>query len=511
MKNNQKNKFNLSEMIWIGFNYTCGISFTAAFATFMINSNGEGLGLGAHMIWIFLIEGLIAATCAWAFSRMSHIHKGENGAAYIYVRTSFGKFAGWMISFLQYTTMPMIVTSQIVSMIRINFVDTGSVFNTQQIFGAWSFLVWDIVGIIVYALASCTIFFSMRAIKKFLNMSGYIKWGSTFLLVIVLVYLFIHDSQFGNNVAHNSKISVSSFSTAFTSGFFFFMGFETFSTMGKNVENPEKNIGKAIMWIMFLVTLFYVSMTILFLGTFIKYGSNPNIEAFSLINNNAKYLKWLGAIIMLVCTLSLKMNSAVQNSLYSGTILEPFAKEGMINPKYQEVNEYGIPFRASLLNLILTTSFAAVWLIIPDIIQGCIGSTDPIFNFSDITGETALIMIMIYIAVIYTTLHLTFTKKMKTNLFEKIIWIFALIFLIFQFEEFFRNLITEIVDAARYHTHNWVGKIISASLEIIYVILAITFGIIWYKVRYLPIYKKRMAENPQLQVELDEAYQLINN
>ncbi|WP_127093266.1 hypothetical protein [Spiroplasma poulsonii] len=65
----------MPELVWLGFNYTCGIAFTSVYATMMFSEvDKTGQFLGMHMIWIFLVEGLVAGTCAWAFNLISY-HK----------------------------------------------------------------------------------------------------------------------------------------------------------------------------------------------------------------------------------------------------------------------------------------------------------------------------------------------------------------------------------------------------------------------------------------------------
>jgi len=63
---------------------------------------------------------------------------------------------------------------------------------------------------------------------------------------------------------------------------------------------------------------------------------------------------------MLICTISLKANSQMQNALYGGAILEPLAVEGYISPKYKDLNKDRIPYRAVILNLIVALVFSFV-------------------------------------------------------------------------------------------------------------------------------------------------------
>ncbi|WP_424526185.1 APC family permease [Spiroplasma endosymbiont of Glossina fuscipes fuscipes] len=354
-----------------------------------------------------------------------------------------------------------------------------------------------------------SLFLGMRLLKRYLNASSYIKWGSTGLLIIALIALFIINGTSAWDVNASSKyttLNPTNFSIAFTSCFFFFLGFETYATIGKNVRNPERNIGRSIIWTMALAIIFYVIVTILMLGAIAgAFTNNPNLQIFRLLGNHVgQWIYYAGVIIMLICTISLKAIAGMQNALYLGAILEPFAVEGLMPSKYQELNKDGIPFKASFLNLIITFIFVMIWLFIPDIIQGVTGG-NAVFSYAAITGEASLIMIIIYSFVIMVALKLGFTKKMRVKIWEMIAWSLVLVFLIWQFVQFF-------VDLGRsYHTainqlntdsSKAIATIVSNTLEIAYIVGVIMFAVIWYYTYYWKKYQARLKTNPQLQEAL---------
>lgn len=510
-------KLTLPELVWFGFNYTVGVTFTAVFAA-LLYSNKVGATLGTHMIWIFLVEGLIAGTCAWAFARLSRVHPGNNGAAYIYVRSSYGRFWGWLIAFIQYSTLPVIVTSQIISMIRINFTDPDSFLFAN--WGAWSNFGLDLIGIVIYGLASCVLFLGMIAFKKFVNISAYLKWGTTALLMIGVIILFIiaGTSNFKEVINHQS-LTVSSFSNAFTTCFFFFLGFETYSTIGKNVRNPQNNISLSIVIVMALSTLFYVLVTILMIGGVTGiFSDNPNLQIFHQLGEkaNAPWLGVIGILIMLICTISLKANAGMQNALYSGGILEPLSIEGYIPDKYKQLNKDNIPFRASILNLIATFVFAFVWLIVPDLIQAIsdtskgITTPSPVIDYGTITGEASLIMILIYMFVISIALKLSWQKKMRHNKFEFTIWSLAFIFLGWQLVTWFISLIEGFIKSVNNISSTnakisaaGVTQLTSNILQIVYLVAVIIFAIIWYFAYYASKLKVRLENKTQAILDED--------
>lgn len=509
-------KLTLSELVWYGFNYTVGVTFTAVFGSLLYSSVGANLGV--HMIWIFLVEGMIAATCAWSFARLSRVHPGNNGAAYIYVRSSYGRFWGWLIAFAQYSTLPVIVTSQIISMIRINFTDPNSFLFAN--WGVWSNLGLDLIGIFIYGLASCVLFLGMKAFKKFVNISAYVKWGTTGLLIVAVIALFIKagSSNYNEVISHQS-LTASSFSKAFTSCFFFFLGFETYSTIGKNVKNPQKNIGLSIIIVMILTTLFYVLVTALMIGGISgAFESNPNLQAFEQLGKvfHSPWLGTAGILVMLICTISLKANAGMQNALYSGGILEPLAVENYIPVRYKELNKDKIAYRASKLNLIVTFVFAFFWLIVPDLSQAIsdslkhLSTPSTVIDYGTITGEASLIMILIYSFVISVALKLSWQKKLKSSKFEVTIWTFAFIFLCWQLVMWFISLIQGFqtsIDQISSHdatlSSNGITELVSNILQLVYLAGVIIFAIVWYHVYYKPKLVKRIKDGSQKDFDVD--------
>jgi amino acid transporter len=66
--------------------------------------------------------GIIASICAYAFAKLSRYHKqDDNGGAYIFARSSFGRFVGFLILFLNYIIMPMVLSNQILMFVKANF------------------------------------------------------------------------------------------------------------------------------------------------------------------------------------------------------------------------------------------------------------------------------------------------------------------------------------------------------------------------------------------------------
>ncbi len=515
MKQKKKNsKISLGELIWMGFNFTTGIAFTAVFYSTMNLQQG---GIGIHAIWVFVVDGIIAGLCAWCYAKLSRIHKGENGAAYIYTRTNFGKFAGWIVSLFQFMTIPVIITSQVVSMIRINFINPGPL---HAEWGRYTYLWLDLIGIAIFAVSSLVLLFGMQAFKKFFKYSSYIKWGTTFILIIgALVLFFYHGFGGFNNIANyakTSKIGATNFSSVFTSAFFFFLGFETYSTIGRNVQHPEKNIGRAVIAVMALTTIFMVFISFIFIGAIVSNGaftSNPNIQIFTILGNkqhfNSSVLGIIGAIVMIICAISLKFNAAVSAPLYASSILQAFGKEGFIKDDIGHLSKENISNKGVIWSSIIILAFLFIWLVIPDVVYGTIynynnkaewnSEQGKMFGYAVITGEVSVMLIFIYIVVTLICIKLAFTDKLKAKLWEKITFIGLLAFLVWQFITWWYSLFYDMVHKSDY---------LKGGMEIAFMSLGLIAGILIYFLYYKPKYKKRLLKDPKIQEELDSHFKI---
>lgn len=507
-----KKKLSLREFIWLGFNYTVGIGFVGNFAILSnINANKN---FGINAIWVFLVIGLIAGACAWAFAKMAKIHNSDaNGAAYIYVRSSFGRFWGWVVGFMQYVMLPFIITIQIMMLIRGTFSPEFTTTSTGDI--PWYTLHWgpfgdfflDLIGIAIYLAAASVIFFGIKWYKKLAVGTGIIKWATALFLIIAAFALAIGNGS--SNWEHwtsQSEVTFSGFMNTFTSCFFFFAGFEVFATAGKNIENPGKNIGKGITIIILISTIFYIIISLIFFLAYDKFAQNMNMGAWN--SFESKIILYGGPIIMIISGLALKINVAMQNALYGGTALQPLSKEGYISDRLFKLNDDGIPVKAAILNLAITSAMICLWLVIPDLIKGIWMVSHPgkdyasAFNISSLTAASSFVTLFIYMMVLVVVLKLAITKKIKLNWYEKIIFPLVFAFLCLAMFWHYYSLITDTI-AAMKESNATSAPIVGVIVEVVFILGSFIFAVCWYRWYYMPKYQKRLQAKPELQAELD--------
>ncbi len=419
--------------------------------------------------------------------------------AYIYVRATFGRFWGWIIGFMQYIILPSTVIGGIISMFRINL-------NQLSFFSwlpdRWSNLFIDSLGIIVYCLVTSCIYFGLRGFRWFVNISGIIKWLSTCFLIICAIILVIKNGTIVYQQAFvgtkHLHFTINIFNNAFSNFFYFFLGFETFTVIGKNVKNPNKNLGRGTIIVLFLTTIFYLIITILIIGAISSQGPNGN-NGWANGDNNYNPNNVIvgiagttGIILLVICTLSIKLNGVIQVTLYSGAMLQPLAKEGYISEKIAKLNKENIAMYGNTINFIITIIVCIIMLIIPDLI----GIS---FNYNQMLGFTTNITIFVYLFVITATCVMGYYKKIKIKVIEWIMFIICLLFLISQFIIFNYNMIHDLVS-------NRGIILIAITIKFLMFWVFIIIATIIYFTYYKPKLKQRLITNPEYQNQLDKEF-----
>jgi amino acid transporter len=214
----------------------------------------------------------------------------------------------------------------------------------------------------------------------------------------MLIYAFSNGNKhytemWSNQISPIKDFSsfLKNFNTAFMIFFYFFCGFETFSSVAKNVHNPEKNIKKAILYVLLISTLIYFFETFIFIGA----EGIVSKDNYNVLNTIAfRAMSVFGLFLLFVQGFALKINGSAQYSLYAGNNLGVLSEEGYISDKLQVLGRDNLPIRASFIYLLNTFIFAFILIIFPYFIKLSIR------EFTEILGFVSLFYLLIYFAVL---------------------------------------------------------------------------------------------------------------
>ncbi len=504
----ENKKFNLRSLIWLGFNYTCGMAFPLTFGALITDPK---TGIGMYIFVVLILGSLIAGCMGYGYAKLSRVYIKSNGGTYSYVRASFGRFWGWFIGAFQYLTLPLAVTSMILSMISINFSGYVKPDPTTHFAGwgpYWSVYL-NLIGIVIYALSASSIFLGIKFFKGFIDVAGAIKWISTIFIVICAMALASKDNFQGFHYIINGKsgsdgggshLTFFNFNNAFISFFYFYAGFETYSTITKNVQNPSRTIPRSILWVTLLTLSFYVIVIIMFMGisplTKDWFSSNPAL------NIGQEVAGWLGTVLVISSMISLKVNAAIQSSLYASGMLEPLAIEHYISPKFSHLNRDGISIKSASFNMILTILFTFLLTCLPILFAG----NDNV-SYSSLLGFSSLLILVQYLFVTLVLFKLHLTKKMTLRIWEQIIFTIVSVFLSFEIIIYvfsqFKNTLGISDSDPTIKINSWF-----AIVEIILFVFITISIIVAYYAYYMPVYRKRIQENPDLQARLNSMFEI---
>lgn len=477
------NKLSLKELVWLGFNYIVAVSFVITFG----GETGIVTNLGFYIFPLIFICIVVAGGSGLAFAKCSHHFAKINGSSYVYVRANFGRFAGWIIGFLQYCCLPIAGITFIFTMLTANlksipFHPFGSNELLQDFY-------YNLIGMIIFFFSSLSICFGLKFFKWAFNSTLAVQWSINLVAIFVALIIFVESgfqifySNLQATLSSAINLSFGNFLSSFNEFIFFFLGFEIYSTITKNIKNPQETIAKSIMWVMVLAGLFYLTTTFLIIGSVNFFDTADHRNPL-----NEIVIKKLGAIgvaLLVISMVALKINAVQGASLYSGACLEPLAVEGYISHKLTYLGKDNLPIRASLFNVFITLIVSAVFLFIP-FFYGA--NVTP----KDVFGFIGIVSIIIHVMVLLSTFKMTIRRIVYLRKWEIFWLIFSLIFLIAAGVWFFVDLLRD------WHVANLLTLLILVSL--------LLFSGIWYVFYYLPIYRARLKKNPQLQVDLDRFF-----
>jgi len=490
----KKEELNLFNLVWIGFTFIAGITFTASFADILNTQNDSSVGY--HIFWIFVLEGLIAFLCAWSFAKLVKIHPQANGGGSQYARTAFGKFWGLIVGLLNYSVIPVIGIALMVTMIRANF-DNLAGYNNGE-WGQWgSFggLYLDLISYGLYIFAASIILFGLKKYKIIATIIGYITWGITIILIIFgLIVGFVQPLNEINNTGFVAQITdirlgFNNFANTFITCFFAFAGIETFITTGKNIKNRRKNMPCAIIIIMILTTIFYILFTalVMFAVRQENWSSNPNTQIFS--GYSSVWLQQFGSWLIIICTIFMRFNSSIQVTLFGGSTIEPLASQKFLPEVLNKENKENIPVAGIFVTIVAITITFIMFVLVPGLIQGFTNRPSP-FNYATLASVASILLISIYFIIIIAALTHGFKKNMKVKLWEYIGWFLTLGFIVFILYMYLWGLISIFIDPYDANGMFDIQSFIMAIFQIIYISAILIAAILSYF-----LYHKKCIKN----------------
>lgn len=312
--------------------------------------------MGVMSILVLFCAAVTVSMVALCYADLSSRFAGS-GAAWLYSYNAFGKFTGFQIGMFSWFLGCITLSAESVALIR-TLKSVSQKFDNKLLATAIPVLI-----VVVLAVIN---FFGTAIVKKINNISSAFKIGTIVFFIVIGVFLMkgANFRPIVPSTVTGTSSFFSHFGSAFSVVFYMFTGFSFIPVAAAQMNNPEKNISKALIYVMASVTVLYVLVQAVVIGilghTIVKYNI-PVAEAMKIgIGQWAYTLIIIGMIVSI-------LGLAFAVSFSTPALAASLANEHNLLPKFiGKKNKYGSPVNAVIITAIISigmTRFDYVFLV----------------------------------------------------------------------------------------------------------------------------------------------------
>lgn len=298
---------------------------------------------GPAVIIAFLIAAVASVLGALSYAEVAGTMP-SSGSAYTYSYVAFGHFAAWLTGI--FLTFEYGLSSSAVA------VGWGGYINEflQSAFG-WTLPeqlttaptadnLWQI-----NLPAFIVVMLAMLLLLRGVSESAAVNNAMVVLKFVILVF-FIAVAVTAFNGDHFTPFftnGVTGVSAAAGAAFFAYIGFDTASTAGEESVNPQRDVPRAILLAVGLVTLLYVAVAVAAIGAWDPSQFEPGTPVLAMIAADVSGAPWMSTFIAAGAALSIF--TVVLAVLYAQTrIFMAMARDGLAPARFAKVNNRtGVP------------------------------------------------------------------------------------------------------------------------------------------------------------------------
>ena len=216
---------------------------------------------GSKALIVYFIAAIFASVLAISFSAAAK-YVTKSGASYAYSKAAFGDNVGFYVGILRYFSASVAWGVMAVGVIK----------STISIFGGNpdKFLNVTIGFIILMVVVTVINLFGQKFVKFVMNMATAGKLAALILIIVAGVVLLIktgatHSLSSVDQITQNGHkivpaLTTTGFVMAVVSAFYAFTGFESVASGSEDMQEPEKNLPKAIPLAILVIAAIYIGV-----------------------------------------------------------------------------------------------------------------------------------------------------------------------------------------------------------------------------------------------------------
>lgn len=283
----------------------------------------------------------------------------------------------------------------------------------------------------------------MLFFKKTFIVGSLLKYALTLLVIIAVVAMSSINTAKGEVINLKARTSLPGFRQTinlFLTMFYFFAGFEIYTTLSQNLKRPKRDLPIAICVTMVVATCFYLVLLLSCLG--LMTNDHPNLSknpVFDIFVKHGKVLQLPMSIMAISAFIITKLVASIEGSFYSNSILSPLAKDQFISFKVSD-EKHHLSRHAVLLDFVIVSLFFGLIVFIPDLTSGIDGTGVVKLNYNDIIEISSLFSAKVYFFVLTTVIRLSFSGEIKISWWWGILFILATFFVETEIIFYFVNI-----------------------------------------------------------------------
>ena len=352
----------LSRVLGIFLLVLYGVGVTVGAGIFVMIGTVVGIA-GPRAPLAFLLAAIIAGVTAIAYATLSAEFPRAAGAS-LYVKTAFGKWAGLAIGV-------GVALTGIVSSATIIVGFTGYVLELASI-----------PAFVTIFLALATIgLLTQRGVKESVGAAAaitVIEVGILLALIVAgsteLLSIDLWVTAFGTS----SALPVAAVLTAAVLAFFAFIGFEDIVNMAEETVNPERVMGKAILWTLAITTTLYVLLALIAVGApdtgALADSAAPLATLWTQLTGLSS--SWLSTLALVAV-----INGVIVQVIMASRLLYGMAREKMLPAPLARVGSRRTPY-------------VAIWVVV-----GLIAGLALAFPIASLARATTTVTLLVFASV----------------------------------------------------------------------------------------------------------------
>ena len=329
-------KFGFCSIVLLGINGIVGTGI------FLLPNKAYSI-IGSASLGVLLFDAVIAGCIALCFAEAASLFT-RNGGPYLYAKHALGDFWAFEVGVLKW-----IVTVIAWAAMAVGFA-TALGAAVPALSGDFA---KDVISFILIVGLTIVNIFGVN-VSKFVNNLITISKLVPLALFIAIGIFFINGANFTPVFPQDIYVD-GSFAQAAVLLFFAYTGFEVIAIAAEDMKNPKKNLPRAIIMCMLLVSVLYMAIlavSIGVLGTDLANTKAPVQDAFNVIVGP------IGMYIVLVGTLISMGGINFAEAYYAPRVATSMAEDGMLPNALANRHRYNAPYVAAIVTAIASVLLA---------------------------------------------------------------------------------------------------------------------------------------------------------